>query len=225
MVTVGDIEAHRQAARKAFDIHANAMGKLIQGNRSLDIDMCRWMSMNVSVFDDVALALAMGAADPDKTLQGRVEHAVKALRDSAPDLALAFETALTAGLRAAILLRLGRVDGATENGRRALRALLDELTSTLVPRIVDLGMASRARRGRFSRIAAAIRSVFSRLAGSKAGALPFFGVRDGALSPRRAAHTQSPHELLGEEEVVTIPKLVRENTIVSISDEPLSRDG
>ncbi len=51
MVTVSDIEGHRQAAKKAFESHANAMNKLIQENRSLTIDMCRWMSMNVSVFD------------------------------------------------------------------------------------------------------------------------------------------------------------------------------
>ncbi len=72
----------------------------------------------------VAMALAIGAADPDTRLQARVEHAVASLRDGSPALAGTFETALTEGLRAAILLRLSRVDGATENGRKVLRALL-----------------------------------------------------------------------------------------------------
>lgn len=112
--------------------------------------MCCWMSMNVSVFDDVAMGLAIGAADPDRTLQARVAHALAALRDGSPALAVTFETALIEGLRAAILLRLSRVDGATENGRKVLQALQDELSSTLVPRIVDLGMAARAKRGRLS---------------------------------------------------------------------------
>ncbi len=225
MVTVSDIEGHRQAAKKAFESHANAMNKLIQENRSLTIDMCRWMSMNVSVFDDVAMALGIGAADPDRSLQARVEHAVAALRDGSPALAVTFETALIEGLRAAILLRLSRVDGATENGRKVLRALLDELSSTLVPRIVDLGMAARAKRGRLSRISAAFRAVFSRLAGWPAGAEPHFGVRDRASPHVRAADLQSDQELLAGGEAARAAQIGREDTIVPTSDEPLSLDG
>ncbi len=224
MVTVSDIERHRQAARRAFESHANAMNKLIKENRSLSIDMCRWMSMNVSVFDDVAMSLAIGAADPDPRLQARVEHAVAALRDGSPALAVAFEAALIEGLRAAVLLRLSRADGATENGRRVLGALLDELSSTLVPRIVDLGMAARAKRGRLSRIAAAVRAVFSRLAGRRAGAVPYFGARDRASPHVRAADLQSDHEMFAGGETARAPQIVREDTIALTSDGSLSRD-
>jgi len=224
MVTVSDIEGHTQAAKKAFESHANAMRRLIRDNRSLTIEMCRWMSMNVSVFDDVAMALAIGAADPDQTLQGRVKHALAALRDSSPDLALVFETALMEGLRAAILLRLARVDGATENGRRVLRTLLDDLSGTLVPRIVDLGMAARARRGRLSRIAAAVRAVFSRLAGWPAGAMPYFGARDRASPSMWDAH-RHPGERLAQEEGARVSESVRVEIIVPTLDDSLSRDG
>ncbi|HEX4766492.1 MAG TPA: hypothetical protein VH414_09465 [Lichenihabitans sp.] len=187
MVTVTEIERHRLAARQAFDSHADAMGKLIRGNRALTTEMCRWMSMNVSVFDDVATALAAGASGTDEVLQRRVADEVAALRRRDPDMAATFELALIEGLRSAILLRLARPEGATENGRRALLALLGASSWTLVPQIVDLGMAARLKRGRLRRIGAALGAGLTRVMGLPNGALPF-GPRNRPVAALRGLH-------------------------------------
>ncbi len=187
MVTVTEIERHRLAARQAFDSHADAMGKLIRGNSALTTEMCRWMSMNVSVFDDVATVLAAGAAGTDETLQRHVADELTALRRRDPDIAATFELAMVEGLRSAILLRLARPEGATENGRRALLALLGASSWTLVPQIVDLGMAARLKRGRLRRIGAALGVGLSRVMGLSSGAPPF-GPRTRDIPARRAVH-------------------------------------
>ncbi len=202
MVTVGDVNSRSAAARSAFRNHADAMGILIKNSGSLSIEMCRWMSMNVSVFDDVAFALATGAPDPDAALQSRVASAVVALRDRDRALAGAFETAMIEGLCAAILLRMARADGATENARRALQFVLDMMSAALVPRIVDLGMAARARRGRLSRMAAALGERLLGLVGLSSRAASLFGssIRTpypaGAayLTPDRASPAGAPAE-------------------------------
>ena len=194
MVTVAEIERHRLAARQAFDAHADAMGRLIRGNRALSTEMCRWMSMNVSVFDDVATALAAGASGTDEILQRRVADELAALRRRDPDMAATFELALVEGLRSAILLRLARPDGATESGRRALLALLGASSWTLVPKIVDLGMGARLKRGRLRRIAAALGAGLGRVMGLSAGPSSTFGSRSRAASATRAVRLPDPVE-------------------------------
>lgn len=188
MVTVSDVNSRSAAARSAFRTHADAMGTLIRNSGSLSVEMCRWMSMNVSVFDDVAFALATGAPDPDAALQSRVASAVAALREGDRALAGAFETAMIEGLCAAILLRMARADGATENGRRALQLVLDTASTALVPRIVDLGMAARAKRGRLSRMAAALGERLLGPVGLSGRAVPLFGSSLRTPFPAQAAY-------------------------------------
>ena len=193
MVTVGEVNSRSAAARSAFRNHADAMGALIRNSGSLSVDMCRWMSMNVSVFDDVAFALATGAPDPDAALQSRVVSAMAALRHDDRALAGAFETAMIEGLCAAILLRMARADGATENGHRALQLVLDTASTALVPRIVDLGMAARAKRGRLSRMAASLGGHLLGLAGLSGRAAPLFGPSIRTPFPAQAAYLTPEH--------------------------------
>ena len=188
MVTAGEIDRRGAAARSAFSSHADAMGTLIRNSSILSIEMCRWMSMNVSVFDDVAFALATGAPDADTALHSRVAEAIAELRASDPAVAGTFETAMIEGLCAAILLRLARADGATENGRRALEFVLDTVSTALVPRIVDLGMAARAKRGRLSRIAASLGGGLLDLIGLSGRALSVFGSGIRTPFPPQAAY-------------------------------------